>query len=83
MARSNRHMEVLRAIGRHGDFSQFPSLDKEYKRHRDYMVVGADLDGQKRKRDEWGSVSPARRTAAYRAREPGDAGDAPDGHINE
>ena len=76
MARSFRHMDVLRAIGRDGDFRTFPSLDKEYKRHRDSLVVGADLDGRRRQRDVWGSVSHARRTAEYGAPASGDARDA-------
>ena len=46
MARFFRHMEVLRKIGRRGDFSKFPSLDKEYKYHRHggSSTVGAAFD---------------------------------------
>ena len=66
MARSFRHMAVLRAIGRHGDFSQFPSLDRQYKSHRDSMRVGRDLDApNKRTREAWGGVASARRTPLY------------------
>ena len=68
MARSFRHMSVLRTIGRHGDFGQFPSLDKQYKSHRDSMRVGRDLDAPtKRLRDEWGGIESARRTSDYPA----------------
>ena len=53
MARSFRHMDVLREIGRNGDFSKFPSIDAKYVRHRDSMRIGEDIDaldsGEKRK----------------------------------
>ena len=44
MACSFRHMAVLRAIGRNGDFSRYPSIDRAHKSHRDSKRTGADID---------------------------------------
>ena len=72
MARSFRHMDVLREIGRDGDFSKFPSIDAKYVRHRDSLKIGADIDAYTsgKKRNSRGGVrksakSSERKTEFY------------------
>lgn len=55
-------MRAMCEIGRNGDFSKIPGLQKQYKSHRtaEQIRLGLASEPSRRKRDEWGPVEHAR-----------------------
>ena len=63
MRKCMEHQKVLQEIGRHGDFSVYPTLVKKYKSHRNSELIrlGHASEVQRRKRAAWGSVEHSKR----------------------
>jgi len=57
------HMDVMRQIGRHGDFSKYDALVKQQSTHRQAHLVrlGVESEEAVRSRENWGAVHHARR----------------------
>lgn len=64
MRRSLSHMAALRDIGEFGDYSQFLSLIKKFKSHRDSQRISLGLaidpSAGRRKREKWGQIERAK-----------------------